>query len=120
MSYNLLKPISGLAYLHGSCNPRIVHMDVKSSNILLSKTMEGKMSDFGISRQNSVDDGVQVTSKLIASRGYVDPEYAILRSRCTYKTIRHDLTRCLLITSSLNHDPVIRAMKQHIVICSNF
>jgi serine/threonine protein kinase len=55
-------------------------MDVKSSNILLNDTLEGKVSDFGISRQNSgMDgDGAQLTMTLVASQGYMDPEYAIL------------------------------------------
>ena len=76
-SHNLLQMIVGLAYLHESCNPKIIHMDVKSSNILMTENLEGKMSDFGISRLNSSDGGIQVTTKLVGSRGYVDPEYVL-------------------------------------------
>jgi serine/threonine protein kinase len=54
-------------------------MDVKSSNILMDEALEGKMSDFGISRQNFKDtDTGELASKLVATRGYVDPEYAVL------------------------------------------
>ena len=74
-SRNLLWMIVGLAYLHESCNPKIIHMDVKSSNILVTENLEGKMSDFGISRLNSSDGGILVTTKLVGSRGYLDPEY---------------------------------------------
>ena len=73
-SHNLLQMIVGLAYLHESCNPKIIHMDVKSSNILMTENLEGKMSD---SRLNSSDGGIQVTTKLVGSRGYVDPEYVL-------------------------------------------
>jgi serine/threonine protein kinase len=52
-------------------------MDVKSSNILLNKALEAKVSDFGISRQHS-SDGAQMTVNLVASQGYMDPEYVIL------------------------------------------
>ena len=62
---------------HESCNPKIIHMDVKSSNILITENLEGKMSDFGISRLNSSEGGIQVTTKLVGSSGYVDPEYVL-------------------------------------------
>ena len=67
--------IIGLAYLHHSCDPKIIHMDVKSSNILITENSEGKMSDFGISRLNSSDGSIQVETKLVGTLGYVDPEY---------------------------------------------
>jgi serine/threonine protein kinase len=51
-------------------------MDVKSSNILMDEALEGKMSDFGISRQNF--NSGELATKLVATRGYVDPEYAVL------------------------------------------
>ena len=77
LSRNLSQMIIGLAYLHHSCDPKIIHMDVKSSNILMTENLEGKMSDFGISRLHSSDGGIQVTTKLVGSRGYVDPEYVL-------------------------------------------
>ena len=67
--------IVGLAYLHHNCDPKIIHMDVKSSNILITENSEGKMSDFGISRLNSSDGSIQVETKLVGTLGYVDPEY---------------------------------------------
>mgnify|MGYP002775867509 CR=1 FL=1 len=60
----------GLAYLHHGCN--IIHRDVKSSNILLSHNLEGKMSDFGISKLVSND--VNPTTRIVGTMGYLDPE----------------------------------------------
>ena len=67
--------IVGLAYLHHGCNSLIIHRDVKSSNILMSKDLEGKMSDFGISRlKSNTSAHDELATKLIGSLGYLDPE----------------------------------------------
>lgn len=63
----------GLEYLHKGCNPRIIHRDVKSRNILLDDEMEGKISDFGISR--STYDLTQTVTEVQGSAGYIDQEY---------------------------------------------
>jgi serine/threonine protein kinase len=53
----------------------IIHRDVKSSNILMNTAMEGKMSDFGISKLKSNDGRLhdQLTTKLMGTMGYIDP-----------------------------------------------
>ena len=63
----------GLAYLHDGCTPMIIHRDVKSSNILLSKSLEAKMSDFGISKLKP-KDAQNPSTMLVGSLGYIDPE----------------------------------------------
>ena len=60
----------GLTYLHDGCN--IIHRDVKTSNILLSSNLEGKMSDFGISKLTSND--ASNTTRIGGTMGYLDPE----------------------------------------------
>ena len=67
----------GLAYLHDGCNETIIHRDVKSSNILLSHSLEAKISDFGISKLKAMDAQNQST-KFVGSLGYIDPLVVLL------------------------------------------
>lgn len=68
---------AGLEYLHTDCHPRIIHRDVKSSNILLDEGMVAKVADFGLSKQapEGVFSGVETL--LRGTFGYFDPEYGI-------------------------------------------
>ncbi|KAJ3674518.1 hypothetical protein LUZ60_005134 [Juncus effusus] len=73
----------GLAFLHEEARPRIVHRDIKASNILLDKDLTPKISDFGLAKLFP-PNLTHVSTRVAGTLGYLAPEYAI-RGQLTKK-----------------------------------
>ncbi|XP_021660430.2 probable LRR receptor-like serine/threonine-protein kinase At1g05700 isoform X2 [Hevea brasiliensis] len=81
-----LDAAQGLEYLHHGCKPPIIHRDVKSANILLNDNLQAKIADFGCSKIFPSEIRSHLSTGVVGTVGYLDPEYYYSASRLTEKS----------------------------------
>ncbi|KAG6641561.1 hypothetical protein CIPAW_09G082300 [Carya illinoinensis] len=85
---NIIQGITrGPLYIHQDSRLRIIHHDLKASNILLDADMNPKISDFGTARLFEVDQSQANTHKIVGTYGYMPSEYAI----CGHFSVKSDV-----------------------------
>ncbi|XP_054812316.1 probable leucine-rich repeat receptor-like serine/threonine-protein kinase At3g14840 isoform X2 [Prosopis cineraria] len=66
----------GLAFLHEESRLKIVHRDIKATNVLLDKDLNAKISDFGLAKLDE-EENTHISTRIAGTYGYMAPEYAM-------------------------------------------
>ncbi|XP_050367372.1 uncharacterized protein LOC126785777 [Argentina anserina] len=66
----------GLAFLHEESTLKVVHRDIKTTNVLLDRDLNAKISDFGLAKLDE-EENTHISTRIAGTIGYMAPEYAL-------------------------------------------
>ncbi|KAK1439660.1 hypothetical protein QVD17_05480 [Tagetes erecta] len=104
----------GLAFLHEESRLKIVHRDIKATNVLLDKNLDAKISDFGLAKLDE-EDNTHISTRVAGTYGYMAPEYA-LRGYLTDKADVYSYGIVLLEIVSGTANTVDRLKENHFIL----
>ncbi|PKU60974.1 cysteine-rich receptor-like protein kinase 2 [Dendrobium catenatum] len=109
----MLGTAEGLAYLHTASVVRIIHRDIKASNILLDNRFRAKISDFGLARYFAEDQS-HLSTGLAGTFGYMAPEY-IVHGQLTEKAdiYSYGIVVLEIITGRKNQNSISTSAEGH-------
>ncbi|KAH6825866.1 Leucine-rich repeat transmembrane protein kinase [Perilla frutescens var. hirtella] len=105
----------GLTYLHEESRLRIVHRDVKASNILLDSDLIPKISDFGLAKLYD-DKKTHISTRVAGTIGYLAPEYA-MRGHLTEKAdiFSFGVVALEIVSGRPNSDPSLEDDRMYLL-----
>ncbi|KMZ66137.1 Protein kinase superfamily protein [Zostera marina] len=110
------KTAQGFDYLHRGCQPAIVHRDVKTNNILLSRDFKVKIADFGLSKIfENESNATMMATKVMGTLGYIDPQYyntQMLNEKSDVYSFG-----VILLELITGQSPIVLLEGQHIHLC---
>ncbi|XP_024968217.1 probable leucine-rich repeat receptor-like serine/threonine-protein kinase At3g14840 [Cynara cardunculus var. scolymus] len=104
----------GMTFLHEESRLKIVHRDIKATNVLLDKNLNAKISDFGLAKLDE-EDNTHISTRIAGTYGYMAPEYA-LRGYLTDKADVYSYGIVLLEIVSGVANTVDRAKQNHFIL----
>ncbi|KAK6773487.1 hypothetical protein RDI58_028725 [Solanum bulbocastanum] len=93
----------GLAYLHEESRLKIVHRDIKCTNVLLDKDLNAKISDFGLAKLDE-EENTHISTRIAGTVGYMAPELSVGKATQTTGQKRNLFTFLTGLTSYKNRE----------------